>query len=261
MTRPTRIYFLHVKKCAGTSLVRLAAQQPQIRLPKLQANAIPLKSADPVSPQDPTQKVPRSHQSNWLRFWDLTVAEQQALIERENWGFFANEDRITESFERIPGLFYLTNMRDPVDRWISHVRHGHRIRTRRAEETGSPLPPPLTGQQIIDGMPNHNFMTMVFAGRKVTGHDPDALEIAKRNLAQFDFVVFQDSYDQDMRALADRLGWTLPQDKALPRFQSAPDSEARTEDLVGAEARAEMGRLGATDRALYDWAKEHMRVA
>ncbi|SEP09339.1 Sulfotransferase family protein [Salinihabitans flavidus] len=231
-----RIYFMHVKKCAGTSLVGLARRQnDRVRLPEPNANAIPLHPEDTGLKND----------ARWIRFWEWPLAEQKRFIDDLDCTFFANEGRITKDFERMEGMFYLLCLREGLGRFISHYRHflrGGKVSGDLSEFIETPEKNP--------GL--LNFATYQLSGRRVAGYDPVALKIACRNIDKFDHIVFSETYESDVQVLVDRFGWGRPEE--LPKRNSADDDDGVCAQLTP-EMLGRLAELNASDVALHAYAR------
>jgi len=99
------IYFLHIHKAGGTSLCEIARKQPGMRTPKSNCN--------------PEKDKYRS----WIPLGTYSDSQLTNYMNKGQFGLVANEfSPITNLMK--PGLFtYMTCLRDPLDRVLSHYKY------------------------------------------------------------------------------------------------------------------------------------------
>jgi hypothetical protein len=178
---------------------------------------------------------------NYLRNPDKTGAQsfrfrpgQRVTIGHIHYGLYR---------EHLPGdTRYITFLRDPVDRVISHYyRHlpGKTETLRDALESGMPQ---LT-----------NLMTRFLCGHTdILGDLPDsALDDAKASLESFAFVGFQERFDESLLLLLERLG--VPQ-LAYGASRHVNDDRPSLDELSD-EERAVIASHNQLDVELYRWAR------
>lgn len=233
-----RFYFMHIKKCAGTSIVSLAKKQRKhagipVSLPDPNVNGLPAK------PNFKDEGL--KGRKRWVEFWRWPLADQAAFLADQDCTFVANEGEIDESFEKLDGFTYVVCIRDGAKRYISHFRHNQRS----CGESGE-------FDVIQSGRgPQPNYMTFQLANRRVSGFDADALNVAKANLAKFDKVLFVETLSNDIAFLKDH-GWRTD-------MMSHENKKRGLGDVVPEPTEADMALirdLNATDIALSDWARE-----
>ena len=182
----------------------------------------------------------------WIKFWEWPLEEQRLFIDRLNCNFFANEGYIDDTFARMDGFYYLLCLRNGVDRCISHYRHVLRL----GKGAG-------TVQSLLDAPKKHqglfNYATYQLSGRKVLGFDAQAVEIAKRNLALFDHIIFSETYDANMDKLIVDFGWNRP--AKLPKRNTSSEDDGVKVQLT-ADVRAGLADLNGSDQAVFEWALE-----
>jgi hypothetical protein len=142
-----------------------------------------------------------------------------------------------------PDTRYITFLREPIERVVSHwFRHldGKKGSLPEALESGMP--------QVT------NLMTRFLCGHvDALGQLPDsAVDEAKTNLESFDFVGFQDRFDESLVVLQERLGMPM-----TPYGQSVHVNANRPEVDAIDEATVELIKQhNHLDVELYTWARE-----
>ena len=159
----------------------------------------------------------------------------------------------------VPGVRYITCLREPVSRLVSHYHYAHGFPGHYLHEAIHRDKLDL-GAYVCSGLAGElsNGMTRMLAGlenveQPVIGQAE--LEQAKENLADyFDAVLFNDSFDEDLLLLASRMGWSTPyylRRKVGSYPASAGKLDAGTRKLI--EERNEI------DLQLYQWAKDRFQ--
>lgn len=160
----------------------------------------------------------------------------------------------------VPGVRYITCLREPVSRLVSHFHYAssfpghylyeaiHRDKLDLAGYVGSGLAGELS-----------NGMTRMLAGLE----DVEQPEIGQSELAQakenleqyFDGILLNESFDQGLLMLAKHLGWSTPY--YLRRKVGSYPASAINPDTA---TRKVIEERNGIDLELYRWAKEKFRV-
>lgn len=155
----------------------------------------------------------------------------------------------------VPGVRYITCMREPVSRLVSHYHYAsgfpghylheaiHRDKLDLAAYVGSGLAGELS-----------NGMTRMLAGLddvEQTNIGQAELDQAKENIERhFDAVILNERFDEGLLLIAERLGWATPY--YLRRKVGRYPASATKPD---AETRKVIEEWNAIDLELYRWAK------
>lgn len=189
--RGDRFYFLHIKKCAGTSFVALARANCRLYPENLNGNPVYGAAAG------------EAMKDSFLPFWTWSLEEQEALFTKGDCDFIANERTLTDDFGMIDGVTYVTTLRDPVERFISQYYHEAEL-----GNISHDLPGFING--FIGKLPwTQNFMTWQLTGMRVGKPcDARAVDLAIERLSRFHHVFFKESYSEDVLAMAAH-GWEV----------------------------------------------------
>jgi hypothetical protein len=156
----------------------------------------------------------------------------------------------------IPGLRYITCLRDPVSRIISHYHHTlntpdhylHRAVTTAKMDPADYVSSGLSGELS-------NGMTRMLAGMDDFDHgtvDESTLSLAKSNITNhFDGVVLSESFDAGILMLARSLGWSRPY--YIRRKTGRYGTATRTPD---AHTRSAIEQYNRLDCELHAWAAD-----
>jgi hypothetical protein len=153
---------------------------------------------------------------------------------------------------------YVTLLRDPVDRTLSHF--GHVTRGGRWRPRWLPPPPPgLTLAECVEGryVPD-NLQTRMLCGLVSPWDElpPAALEQAKRNLAGFAYVGTTERFEEFISLLNVELGWPT----VAYKFARVGSRRVRAEDLSAGDLRV-VEKANLLDRQLHAYAGELLAKA
>lgn len=143
---------------------------------------------------------------------------------------------------------YVTLLRDPVDRVLSHYHHSRRHGKRHSVSDDDDLAYYLRTSASAD-----NLQTRVLAARfgaPVPPADAAALARAKATLEGFAAVGLTERFTDSVLLFADQLDWRFPRYRKKNRNPAGKISLLVTEEL-----RAEAARRNHLDLELYEWAR------
>lgn len=160
----------------------------------------------------------------------------------------------------VPELRYVTCLREPVSRIVSHYQHSLND------------PAHYLHQKVVSGnldLPSYvasglsgelsNGMTRMLAGVEDFDHavvDRRTLEIAKTNMATlFDGVILSEWFDQGILMLSEKLRWRAPY--YIRRKIGSYGTASRKPDRATRESVEEHNQI---DIELYDWAKQRFKL-
>jgi hypothetical protein len=155
-----------------------------------------------------------------------------------------------------PGVRYVTCLREPVARLVSHYHHARNDPAHYLHEAIRKDNLDLPGY-VASGLSGElsNGMTRMLAGvedfhQSVIG--PEALAQAKGHVEEhFDAVILSERFDEGLLLLAAKLGWSIPY--YLRRKVGRYSAGATKPD---AAARRVVEEYNALDLELYAWARE-----
>lgn len=180
------LIFLHIPKTAGTSLLsRLSDNFRPKEIAPFHTGAVPVRETEHQIRGSSTEELARYR----LLATHLDYGVHRLFPQRS---------------------FYITMLRDPVERVISNYRHLKQYQTRLYEIVKDMsfedfLRSPATRDQYF------NRQATQIAG--VTNVDPadfqadEALTLARKHLQEFLFVGVKERFDTSIRLLNDALGW------------------------------------------------------
>lgn len=160
----------------------------------------------------------------------------------------------------VPGVRYITCLREPVARLISHYHHGCNDPAHYLHEAIRRDNLSLAGY-AASGLSGElsNGMTRMLAGIEdfhggVIGQE--ALETAKRHVEEhFDAVMLSERFDEGLLMLAEEKGWKTPY--YLRRKVGSYSASASKPD---AETRRIVEQHNQLDVELYRWARERFEA-
>jgi hypothetical protein len=222
------IAFVHIPKTAGTTLHKIISHQ--------------------------SQRVLIHHDSNGPL--DAALANRIHSV---------NPDAIMGHFSvglhlMVPKLRYVTCLREPVSRVVSHYYHAlndpaHYLHQKVVSgnlDLQSYVTAGLSGELS-------NGMTRMLAGVEDFNHsvvDRQTLDIAKTNIETlFDGVILSECFDPGILMLAKRLQWNAPY--YIRRKIGSYGTASRKPDRATRESIEEHNQI---DIELYDWAKQRFKL-
>jgi hypothetical protein len=155
-----------------------------------------------------------------------------------------------------PGVRYITCLREPVARLVSHYHHGlndsshylHEAIRRDGLDLAAYVASGLSGE-LSNGMTRMLAGVEDFHGAVV---DRTVFEIAKRNIEEhFDAVLLSERFDEGLLLLARQMGWKTPW--YLRRKVGKYSAAAAMPD---AETRRRVEERNAFDIELHAWARD-----
>jgi hypothetical protein len=205
-SQPTRFFFLHLQKTAGTSLWRRLQQH----FPRDQLYPT-LNSKGDVSAVIDTDYL--------LRCWRAHKDELRIVT-----GHFP---LCTTELLGVP-FTTLTILRDPVSRTLSYLRHHRSLIREDADRSLAEIyDDPFRFHSFV-----HNHMVKMLSLTTDTMTDGALTRIefthahldrAKANLETIDVVGLQDDFDAFCAELARRFGWNLGRPIHMNRTEASPD--------------------------------------
>jgi Sulfotransferase family len=229
-SRPTRFFFVHIQKAAGTSLVfRLRRQFGRAAIYPPESDKGDVAAVISVD--------------HLLERWRI-----QRDVIRVVTGHFplCTVDLLEDAFTT------LTVLRDPVERTLSYLRH-HRQRTPEDSERSLEeiYEDPLRFHGLI-----HNHMVKMFSLTPAEMTDgvltrveftPGRLDRAKESLARVDLVGVQSGFEEFCNVLSHRFGWDLGRWTHVNRTEPVEVSET---------FRARIAEDNAMDVELFAFARQ-----
>jgi hypothetical protein len=152
---------------------------------------------------------------------------------------------------------YLTFLRDPVERTISHYYHwqrpdaaGHKFHEKVLSQTLAEfVTDPMTRPAVF------NYQTRWIAAEDVRGPAPmdgaDLLNTAKQRLEEFAFVGIVEEFDRSISALVAQFNWTPPASLEKRNVDPLRDQRSRFPD----ETIALIREATKWDAELYEYAR------
>lgn len=229
-SRPSRFFFVHTQKAAGTSLIfRLRRQFGRAAI---------------YPPESDKGDV-------------SAVISVDRLLER--WRTHGHSTRVVTGHFPLctvdllgDNFTTLTVLREPVERTLSYLRHHRQLTPHESKRSLEEIyADPLRFHGLI-----HNHMVKMFSLTLDEMTDgvltrveftPDRLERAKENLARVDVLGLQASFEEFCNALSRRFGWDLGQWTHVNRTEPVAVSES---------FRARIAEDNAMDVELYAFARQ-----
>jgi hypothetical protein len=214
LTAEARMFFMHIPKTGGSSMEMLLRKNfPSIKtLPFLETLDYAKRGENAPSDYDLLQ--------GHVRYSQYLVL-----------------DPIPEE------TFKFTILRDPVERYISHIKHHREVNF-----------PHLTLEEVFEDVLDHPGFVSDVMCQYLTGDlgltGESLLENAKKNLFNFDLVMFFEKYNEDAIILMERIGIQIETEQ-VPFIN-------RTKEVVVSEKLREMVmQRNLKDQELYLFAKNH----
>ncbi len=231
-----RFYFLHIKKCAGTTLIGLAGKQAHVTFHHPHANGNPI-----IEDTDLSENTKLSNTAKFYPFWNLDKPEQRDFLRKNTHNFIANEGHLGKNFETLDEMIYFTILRNPIKRTISHFHHTKHLNS--FEETLNSFV--LTRASKTKWA--NNFMIFQIMGVTVREYDKEATDAAISRLDMFDHVLLQEYLADDLDYFKN-YGWDLSELK-----NRNVRSGVSNRDVPSDEALKLLTHLNQSDAKLYDY--------
>lgn len=235
------VIFIHIPKCGGTSINR--GLRRAYCLSQAQMGAEETRDAlalveNTTSEGEIWQKMPKYRA--FLAYY-LLLKQTKCLV-----GHFHFEDTLYETFRG--DYAFMTMLRDPVDRFLSHF-YFHLDTALEKQCPNGRL------EEFIEGNSAREFgsmMTQFLSGLPMGSdfHAAEAVEAAKANLDKFDIVGLLDELPDFQQQVSDRLGTRL-----RIGHQNVGQNRRGSTAEVSPDIMARVRTLCAPDQALYDFAK------
>jgi len=187
----SRYYFLHIKKCVGTTLIGLAEKQEYVRFHYPHANGNPA-----------LDDLTLTGEKRYIRYWEFEKKKHREFLRKSEYNFIANEVHLGDEFDHCPDLIYFTILRDPVKRALSHFYHMRHL-TNFDINLEDFLKDKSEKAKVFN-----NFITFQITGKVVKGYDEAVVKEAIKRLEKFDHILFQESFAEDIIEFVD-YGWDL----------------------------------------------------
>jgi len=235
LVKPAKpIYFLHVHKAAGSSLVRFA-EDSGIKI------FVPAVNGNPVDDSGHRLKLWLYSSSKWAQF-------SRQKLQPSGFQFFANEEFLGKDFWRILPLFdFVTILRDPADRWLSDYFHQCEDRSMPTAESLIAGLPDLPPRVVRTLRPNNLCLQLTFPRASHWPAKTLSSEAIAR-LKHFRLIMFQSTLDADIHHFAQFAG--------VPSADS-PQSNRRqrliARDYLSPELYARLCHFHQSDYGVYNY--------
>ncbi|MEO1469595.1 MAG: hypothetical protein AAFV86_11085 [Pseudomonadota bacterium] len=240
-----KIYFLHIHKAAGSTIVRLAERNGRTLFPDH-------RNGNPFC------------DGQLIEFWNWPLARQQAWMTSGRFDFFANETAIGSEMPSPLLVDYITVLRDPIDRVHSHyvheradlLRNPKRFQNTAKERVGDGDFASFVRDHCFETYWASNYIVKQFSDRNYRRAATEAdLDLAIERVGKFACVMFLDRLAEDVHQLA-RLGFTdLDIDAA--RAGTRNGASAREALADSPEALAKLEAANALDMRFIDHCRRH----
>jgi len=156
----------------------------------------------------------------------------------------------------LPGLRYITCLRDPVSRIASHYRHAHHDPTHYLHQAARSMT--LAGYAACGRSGElDNGMTRMLAGMSDFHHDPVDESVYQRALhhleTYFDAIVLTEQFDASILLAAERLHWPTPWYVKRKQGRGGKPS-------ISPESHAAITAANEFDIRLHRWACERFQT-
>jgi hypothetical protein len=205
-----KICFLHVHKCAGSSIIKLARSSGR-KLYSVEENGNPRfagGAAFSVS-SGSVHSYEEVHFPSRIQFWKWPDEQQSEFYSTMSADFVAIEAPLVCGLYKHSQLKYFTVLRDPIARSVSHYYQ-------RLEDGIGQLSMEAYFDKKLPG--TDNFITRYFSGNERDQLTPQDYERALAVLTQVNAVLFLDRLEGGLSEL-NALGWSF-MDSSLPKSGS-----------------------------------------
>lgn len=210
----SRIYFIHIPKTGGTTLRFLLEKQVNSK------DIYPFRN--PKSGKAPVEQ-------------DLVSGHFP----------YSYCKTIDAEFEK---AFKITILRDPIERYLSFLRAKKRMDPNLPTLEAVMRMRTIRNGKYQDGLIDNALCRNLAENPDLEGEE--LLASAKKNLHEFDEIIFFDRYPEEITALFQRLGIDL-QNEDIPKLN------ATTKELISEPLLKEVERLNQLDIQLYKYAKNY----
>ena len=245
-------YFLHLHKAGGTTVCHVARMSNELNAAKRNCNA-------PGDGPRTLSSAPFGYANKKLD-GHCKLRRQEALKRQVD--FLAVERWLdTRTFASChTSFFFVTVLREPVQRIVSHCRFEHisarealawtRLPSVAAGAAGTPI---QRGAAVVDNFYVRSLLggdvyETTPPGKITAAHASQAIEV----LSDFDAVLILENLDRGFDQLFHRLGWCRPNNAEL-RQSFGPGDETIH---FSAEDRRKLARLNVHDHGVYNFARE-----
>lgn len=228
------VVFLHIPKTAGTSFNTILSWQYGHR------QSFMSPSADPT-------------------YWDegKGAINQLSKVQQADLALVRGHMRFGVDELLLQSCTYITFLRNPVDRFISHYYHALQ------EGAGAPLHDAVDASDglrdfIASGRAERmlNLQVRMIAGADIREECSAAmLDSAKQNIdSSFTLAGLTERFDESIALMKAKLNWRRP----LFYFRSKVGAKRKGADEPSAETLTMIREANAMDIALYEWAAERL---
>lgn len=239
-----KLFFLHVPKCGGISIdAALRSKYRSSQIFRLEGPA----SARAAEVYFDGEDVPREHYADVLAFREaVQVYAMSRRSVRYVSGHFAFSEK---AFRRFHGDWvYLTVLRDPARRWLSHYFYN---RYKDRDEPHCNVSEDI--ETMLDSERGHAWGTEYVKYYGGVRADADyrseaSVQAALTNLQRFDVVGALEQMDAFTARVHEVLGTRI----TVPRKNKSPVSAEFRREIVTDEIRARIDEVCSPDRVLYE---------
>lgn len=240
--------FVHIPKCAGTSLNQALASVCGLRQSYSRVNSVPSRRSTAilydVQPEEMFSDSPEADKAYQAIFDHREALAMYALASGETVlsGHFLYSDRAFRAFGDRYG--FITVLRAPISRMISHygyIQATGELKVSFEDYLGSAL-----------ARRHGSEMTRYLAGTPDRSEDElaDALAQAKENLRNFAVVGFT----EDMDSFAKDFQTAFQAPLKIPRHNTAKGAKPK----LTPNQTAALQHISGIDQDLYDWARTNL---
>ena len=206
-----KLCFLHVHKCAGSSIINLARSSER-KLYPVEENGNPLFAGGAAFSVNSGAGLPyvETRCPSRIQFWKWPDVAQREFYSSMPADFVAIEAPLVRGLFKDKRLKYFTILREPIARSLSHYYQ-------RLEDGMGHVSIEAYFNKAMPG--TDSFMTRFFSGNELGELTPQDYERALAVLSQVDVVLFVDRLGDGLSQL-NALGWSFT-DKSLQRGGSS----------------------------------------